>query len=277
MSVTGTPLGGWILGLAPDLSTPVAIGFEAVTVCLFGLLHGSFASLLSWRLPRDLPVVFDRSRCVACSRPLSAIDLIPLFAWLFRAGRCGCGESRVSIRYPLIEVTMLALFVAVWLMLGISLAGVALAGLGFCLIAASLADLETLILPDELLSAALGFGVLWVGATSGWTDLQGWLTAASGAAFGFGLSWAVQAGYKALRQRDGLGFGDVKLFGVAGWWIGPMAFPWLLLIAGLVGLVLGGVWRLTTGEARIPFGPAIAAALLAILAIKIKHPIIPGL
>ncbi len=264
----GEMLALWI----PALPTASAMAFEAVVVSMLGLVLGSYATLLSWRLPRDLPTMIARSNCRACGRALGPGDLVPLLSWAARAGRCGCGRERVSWRYPAIEATTLAVVLLAWLIAGFTLAGAALAALGMTMVAASAADFETLILPDELLIAAALAGLLWIGATAGWADVGAWVEAGIGALLGLALTWGVRAGYHRLRGREGLGLGDVKLFGVCGLWLGPWDLPLLMLASGVTGIILGLVYRVASRDGVFPFGPAIAAALVLLVALRHEMP-----
>ena len=102
-----------VFALVPD-------GIELFGVGLWGLVLGSHAGLLSWRLPKGQPIGADRSHCDMCGRTLKPLDLVPVFSWLARRGRCGCGQFRISSRYPLIESAVTAACLLAWFMLGIS-------------------------------------------------------------------------------------------------------------------------------------------------------------
>lgn len=123
-------------------------------------------------------------------------------------------------------------------------------------------DIKTLRIPDacNLALAALGFGAAIVTGTPTLADsLIGSLVAL--AVFG-----TVKLGYRALRQRDGLGMGDVKFIAAAGLWVGWFGLPWLTLVASVSGLIMylsdALVWGASPGK-RLPFGPHLALGLLA--------------
>ncbi|MCH8313396.1 MAG: prepilin peptidase, partial [Nitrospinae bacterium] len=98
------------------LPYPVTVSF----VFVFGLIIGSFSNVCIYRLPKKESVSFPGSRCTACNTPIRALDNIPVFSYLFLGGKCrACGE-KISIIYPLIEIVVALLIVAVFVQFGVS-------------------------------------------------------------------------------------------------------------------------------------------------------------
>jgi leader peptidase (prepilin peptidase)/N-methyltransferase len=225
---------------------------------ILGLLFGSLASALSYRLPRGLPVAADRSRCPSCENVLAARDLVPVLSWVASRGRCRYCDAKISWRYPLLELAMAGLFIAAWLRGGgdLGVAGL-LAATSFTLVVIVVADLETGIIPDAM-TLILGFVALGMRGMV----LGHWIDGAAGAAAGFGVAWGVRVAFKAWRGRHGLGFGDVKFLGVAGLFVGISGLGAYLMMAGVFGIVMGIIWRVSGRGAVFPFGPALCAALL---------------
>jgi leader peptidase (prepilin peptidase)/N-methyltransferase len=224
---------------------------------LLGLVFGSLASALSFRLPRGLPVFADRSRCTACGTALGPRDLVPVLSWLAARGRCRHCGAPVSRRYPLIELTTALLFGADWLLAAPSLAlWVVLAGVSCLLMVIIVADLEERIIPDAALLALLPLAGLWRLLLGG-----GWLDPLLGAAFGLLLSFGLRWAFLRLRGKEALGLGDVKFLAVAGLFIGVQPFGRFLVVAGLCGLLFGVLWRRSGRGPAFPFGPALCAAL----------------
>lgn len=221
---------------------------------------GSFVGLLADRLPRGEGVVYGRSRCDGCGRPLAARDLAPLLSYAAAGGRARCCAARLRPALPAVEAGAVAL--ACWAAVVTQGPLIpASAALGWTLLALALIDARTFRLPDALtlplLLAGIGLGA--VGLTGSPASQ------ALGAALGFGVFRGVGAAYRRFRGLDGLGLGDAKLLGAAGAWVGPSGLPSVLAIAcagalggaALCALVRGGIaWR-----APIPFGPALAAGL----------------
>jgi leader peptidase (prepilin peptidase)/N-methyltransferase len=235
--------------------------FGLAAFALAGLLFGSLAAALSYRLPRGLPVLFDRSRCPACQTPLSPRDLVPLLSWIVGRGRCRHCQAAISIRYPLIELATTGLFLlSAWQCRDDLTAAVLLAATAFGLVVIAVADLESGIIPDQMVL------FLCLPALAGrLMDGGEWLDGLAGAAVAGGASWAVRAVFRRWRGRDGLGLGDVKFLAVAGLFLGLGGVGPYLLLSSLLGVGLGLAWRIAGRGQVFPFGPALAAGLLVSL------------
>lgn len=227
---------------------------------VLGAVFGSFATAASWRLPRGMPIAAGRSACQACGTTLGWRDLFPVLSWLAAGGRCRHCGAPVGWRYPATEAATAALFVLCWLAAPDLPRAALLAATALGLVIATVTDLETGIIPDKVLLALIPVAVAWRWLTDG--DL---LDMALGAAVGFGLGLAVRSGFRLVRGRHGLGLGDVKFLGIAGLYLGAAGLAPFLVIGGLLGVALGALWRWRGGGAQFPFGPALAAALLALL------------
>lgn len=223
-----------------------------------GLIFGSFASAMSWRIPRGQALVNDRSRCPACGHVLGPPDLVPLLSWLVLRGRCRHCRAAISWRYPLIELITALLFTAVWA-LGLPLAQTLLLdALALGVVILTVTDLEDYMIPDVVLLALLPVAVAWR-----WLGDGDWLDAGLGCAAAGLLGALLHYGSAWLRGEPGLGFGDVKLLALAGILLGLSGLTSFLLIAGMAGVALGLLWRLAGLGPVFPFGPALAGAMLA--------------
>ena len=226
-------------------------------IAFFGACIGSFLTLVTYRLPLDIPIGMTRSRCPSCKTDLKPLDLVPVFSWIFNKGRCRHCKTKVSFRYPLTEIACAAGGLFAFYHFGFSWQAVGLAGLWWCIVAIIITDLEHTIILDEVQIATALFGVLF-GAAGGvdyWDMLQG-------AAWGAGIGLTLKYGFIYLRNKDGLGMGDVKFLAAAGVWLasGPNFVPFLF-ISGIFGIISGVSWRLAGLDERFPFGPALALAL----------------
>ncbi len=257
---------------------------------LFGLLVGSFLNVVILRLPRRLEhdwrqqahellggdvalnqplpeqpaevppdLVFTGSHCPQCRHPLSAFDNIPLVSWLALRGRCRYCKARISWQYPLVELlTAVASAVVAWRFgFGWELA----AGLAFTwvLVAASGIDVRTQLLPDQLTLPLLWLGLL-IALVPVFVDP--W-TAILGAAIGYLSLWSVFWLFKLMTGKEGMGYGDFKLLGALGAWMGAASLLPIILLSSLIGAIIGGIALAVQGRDRgtpIPFGPFIAAA-----------------
>lgn len=249
---------------------------------LLGLLVGSFLNVVILRLPRRLEhewrtqarevlgmegaeetappdLVITGSHCPQCMHKLSPLDNIPLLSWLALRGRCRYCKATISWQYPLVELlTALASAAVAWKFgFGWPLA----AGLAFTwvLVAAAGIDVRTQLLPDQLTLPLLWLGLLL-------SLLPMFVTpsvAIVGAAVGYLSLWSVFWLFKLLTGKEGMGYGDFKLLGALGAWMGATSLLPIILLSSLIGAIIGGAMLAVRGKDRstpIPFGPFIAAA-----------------
>jgi len=228
----------------------------ALFLLVTGAAAGSFLALWAERLPHGEGVVLRGSRCRDCGARIGWRDLVPVLSWLWLGGRCrGCGAAipRWLFHAELGGVTLAALAILV----APTLATMALGAVWlWLLMGLALCDLTAMRLPDPLnaalLATGLGLGMLGPGAGA----------ALIGAGAGAGAFLAIRLGYHALRGREGLGMGDVKLMAGIGAALGWQALPLVALVAALGALALtlalrrGAVAR----DAEIPFGAYLCAA-----------------
>ncbi|MEX2108381.1 MAG: prepilin peptidase [Solirubrobacterales bacterium] len=219
-----------------------------------GLAAGSFATAVAHRVPRGMSVALARSQCPACEAQIAAYDNVPLFSWLLLRGRARCCGARISPRYPLTELTVGLLFVAVVL---VYRDDPALAAIGLVFVAmlaaVTLTDLEQRIIPNRILLV----GAVLCIAIAAPTDPGGLPERAIAAAAAGGLLFL-----SALAYPAGMGLGDVKLAAVMGLFLGVAVAP-ALLVALFAGSAVGIALLVRHGagarKMAIPFGPFLAA------------------
>ena len=206
-----------------------------------------------------------RSRCPACGHQLAWHENLPLLGWLRLGGRCSACRTRISVRYPLVELLTGLLFAAAaWH------GGPTAATLVYCtalalLVAAAFIDLDTTLLPDDLTLPLVALGLL--AAWLGWTPLR-LHDAALGTLFGYGALWAVALLYKLLRGVQGMAEGDFKLLAGLGALLGWQALPSIIMLSSAVGAAVGIYLIVAKGHGRqvpIPFGPYLAGGGVAAL------------
>ena len=247
----------------PSSSLAVTLGL------LFGSLVGSFLNVVIYRLPQGLSVVTPRSYCPSCRRTVRWYENIPVFSYLFLAGRCHGCRARISFRYPLVEILTAVLASAVVVKFGLT----ARAGYYFLffvspLIAITLIDLDHQIIPDELSLPGIALGLLgsaWLGPHA-WVEntIQSGLGILAGGGVLFTISWF----YEKVRHQEGLGGGDVKLAAMIGAFLGWRAVFMVLLLSSLLGSVVGLLLMIIFRKGlklAIPFGPFLAGASLLYL------------
>jgi leader peptidase (prepilin peptidase) / N-methyltransferase len=232
---------------------------RVVVAVPFGLVIGSFLTVVVHRVPAGESVVAPRSRCPSCGTPITPRDNVPVVSWLVLRGRCRSCGVRIPARYPLIEVVTAGLFAAAavryedpWLLAAVAL----FLGLLFAL---SLIDLEHKILPNRIVYPSLvAFPVYLVVAR-----LAGAPVDLLDALIGF-LAYGGAMLVVAIISPKGMGMGDVKLSALIGLVVGAIDLPSVAVAAGLAILLggIGAVVALAMGKGRksaVPFGPFLAA------------------
>lgn len=226
---------------------------------LLGAIIGSFIATIAMRWPRGLSVSQGRSACDGCGAPVGAARLVPLVSYALQRGRAACCGSAIDPIHPLAELAAAAIgatSVAVSAAPGQALAG---ALFGWLLLALALLDIRHFWLPDRLTAALAATGLL-----AGFVLPPTLTDRLIGGAAGFLAFAAIRHGYRLLRRREGMGGGDVKLFGAIGLWLGWRALPLVLLGAAVAGLAwsLIGMARgqRMTGASSVPFGAFLALA-----------------
>lgn len=220
---------------------------------------GSFIGCVADRLPADRPLLWSRSSCDHCDHALGPRDLVPVFSWLLSGAKCRYCRGSLSLYYPLVEAA--ALGVAVWALLVFDGPLLwATIGLGWSLLALAAMDFRHMILADSL-NAVLAVSGLIVAAFWSQFPLQSHIV---GMMLGAAGLYLVNLAYKAIRGRDGLGLGDVKLMAGAGAWLGWEGLPSVLLYATMAALILvcsGVLVRNPTRDTAIPFGAFICLGI----------------
>ncbi|CAN7171023.1 prepilin peptidase [Rhizobacter sp. LjRoot28] len=253
---------------------------------LVGLCIGSFLNVVVHRLPLALdrewkqdsaellgvtvelppPITLStpRSRCPSCGHPIAWYENIPVLSYLALRGRCSACKTRISPRYPLVELATGLLFAAVawrfgeqpvaWLWCGFVAVLLALTGI----------DWDTTLLPDNLTLPLLWAGL--VASALGWTvplSQSLW-----GAVVGYLSLWSVYWLFKLTTGKEGMGYGDFKLLAALGAWLGVQMILPIVLGASVIGAIVGIGMKMASNlrEGRyVPFGPFLAGGGIVVM------------
>ncbi len=217
----------------------------------------------------DLPplgLARPASRCPSCGHRIRAYENIPVLSWLALRGRCSACKAGISARYPLVELGTAALFAALAWHQGPQPGVLLWCAMGAVLLALSLIDWDTTVLPD-----ALTLPLLWAGlvaAALGWLTGLTLLQSLTGAAAGYLSLWLVYWFFKLATGKEGMGFGDFKLLAALGAWLGWQAILPIVLMASVLGAVVG-LGMKATGSLRegrfVPFGPFLAGGGIVVM------------
>ncbi|HLA71557.1 MAG TPA: A24 family peptidase [Steroidobacteraceae bacterium] len=253
-----------------------------------GLLIGSFLNVVIYRVPMMMDnelraecaalagsepvtapvfnIVTPRSACPACKAPITALQNVPVVSWLALRGRCANCKARISARYPAVELAtgLLSGFIA-W---HFGFGGLALAALALTwfLIALTLIDFDTQYLPDQLTYPLLWLGLivsLWHPAWAAGAEPVGPRESIIGAVAGYLSLWSVYWAFKLLTGKEGMGYGDFKLFAALGAWLGWQMLLPIIVFASGVGAMFGVYVMIRQRKGKdmqLAFGPFLAIA-----------------
>lgn len=253
-----------------------------ISATVLGLLVGSFLNVVIYRLPKMLQsewrsqccelleqtppepqktfnLITPNSTCPHCGHGIKPWENVPVISYLVLRGKCSACKGRISARYPIIElVTGLS---SLFVIHQFGVTGVGLAALVFTwsLIALTMIDIDTQLLPDVITLPLLWLGLI-VNHLGGFVPLE---DALWGAVAGYLSLWSIYWLFKLLTGKEGMGYGDFKLLGALGAWLGWQMLPLVVLLSSLVGAVIGIGMMLILGRDKnipIPFGPYLAIA-----------------
>ncbi len=256
--------------------------FLPLCLLLLGLLVGSFLNVVIYRLPlmmesrwrndccelleietekQDSPMSLasPNSHCPHCKAAIPPWHNIPVLSYLILGGKCAQCGTRISPRYPLVELTSGLMTMALAYHFAPSAALVGAMLFTWCLIALTMIDVDHQLLPDDITLPLLWLGLLF-NLSGAFASLQ---DAVIGAMAGYLVLWGVYWLFKLLTGKEGMGYGDFKLLAALGAWLGWQALPLIILLSSLVGAICGIALMLIKSRGKeipIPFGPYLAAA-----------------
>jgi len=269
---------------------PEAGALAAAGLGLLGLLVGSFLNVVIHRLPQMMErrwaaecasaqgiaedssaatesfnLVVPRSFCPHCGHQIRWFENIPVLSYLALGGRCAACRSRISVRYPLIELATAVLFAWCGWRWGMGPGAWVWCGFAAAVLSLAMIDWDTTLLPDDIT-----LPLVWAGLCSAALGLTstGLSQALWGAVGGYVSLWLVFWGFKWATGKDGMGYGDFKLFAALGAWFGWTALIPIILMASVIGALVGIAMKMG-GQLReggyVPFGPFLALAGLTAL------------
>ena len=255
---------------------------EAGLLGLLGLLIGSFLNVVIYRLPKmmerqwaaesagmsglepvaDAPfnLMVPPSTCQQCSHQIRWFENIPVLSYVFLRGKCSnCGVA-IGPRYPLVEMAVAALFAFAGWRWGLTPTAAAWCAFSAAVLALAMIDWDTTLLPDDMTLPLLWGGL--IAAALGVTSVA--LAAAVwGAVAGYLSLWIIYWIFKLVTGKEGMGYGDFKLFAALGAWFGWQALVPIILMASVIGAIVGIAMKFSSGLREggyVPFGPFLAGA-----------------
>lgn len=263
------------LELLPDLAAALA--------GILGLLIGSFLNVVIYRVPKMMErqwaeecaeltgtptaptekfnLLTPRSRCSSCGHLIRWYENIPVVSYLFLRGKCSACAAPYGVRYPLVELVTGGLFFFCAWRWGWTLTALVWCGFSAALLALAMIDWDTTLLPDDITLPLLWGGL--IAAALQWNPAVNLPTALWGAVGGYLSLWGVYWAFKLATGKEGMGYGDFKLFAALGAWFGWPALIPIILMASVIGAVIGVVMKFSSGLREggyVPFGPFLAGA-----------------
>lgn len=256
---------------------------------VFGSIIGSFLNVLIYRLPKmmerqwkqecadfsgkTLPeeapfnLMQPASHCPACNHAIAWYENIPLLSYIFLRGKCSACGKPYGFRYPAVELITGALAWYCVNRFGIEWSALAWFGFSSAIVTLALIDWDTTLLPDDITLPLVWAGLIV--ATLGVNPLvTNWNTALWGAVAGYMSLWAIYWLFKLATGKEGMGYGDFKLFAALGAWFGWQALIPMILMASVIGAIVGIALKINSKLREggyVPFGPFLAASGLTAL------------
>ena len=252
---------------------------------VIGLLVGSFLNVVIYRVPKMMErqwqaecaefsgtpadtvkqpafnLLVPRSRCSSCGHAITWYENIPLLSYAFLRGKCSACGAAYGIRYPLVELACGLLFGFCAWRWGSTPTTLAWFGFSAALLALAMIDWDTTFLPDDITLPLLWAGL--VVAALQWNASVALGTALWGAVAGYLSLWLIYWAFKLITGKEGMGYGDFKLFAALGAWFGWPALVPMILMASVIGAIIGILMKFTSGLREggyVPFGPFLAGA-----------------
>ncbi len=257
------------------------VWLDTALAAVLGLLVGSFLNVVIYRLPKMLEqqwaqeygsthvpptdtarfnLMVPRSRCGHCGHVLRWYENIPLVSYLVLRGRCSACGTAIGLRYPLVEALTGALFAFCVHSWGVTTTGLLWCGFSAALVALAFIDWDTTLLPDDITLPLLWAGL--IAAALGWTAVP-LPDALWGAVAGYLSLWSIYWLFKLITGKEGMGYGDFKLFAALGVWFGWAGLMPIILMSSVIGAVVGLALKFSSGLREggyVPFGPFLVGA-----------------
>jgi leader peptidase (prepilin peptidase)/N-methyltransferase len=262
---------------------------ELIFATLFGALVGSFLNVIIYRLPIMMEnqwrtdyeelknennqstlennterlkfnLAIPRSRCQNCQHQILWYENIPVISFLSLKGCCSNCKTKISIRYPIIEIITAGIFFYCFYNWGFNLQAATWCIFSSALITLAFIDWDTTLLPDDIT-----LPLVWLGITCtllGFNDLS-LASSVSGAVLGYMSLWMIYWIFKIVTKKEGMGYGDFKLFAALGAWFGVNALLPIILISSIIGAIIGIGMKFQKNlrpGGYIPFGPFLVIA-----------------
>jgi len=234
-------------------------------IFVIGLVFGSFANVLIYRMPQELSVVSPRSFCRNCGLTIFWYDNIPVLSFILLRGRCRFCKAKISEQYPLVELLTGLVFALIFYFFGFTWMTLILIIISFHTVVISLIDFKYGIIPDELNLSLFILGVLIPGPffKSSFLKMLAY-SAVSALAAGL-ILFLIAVIFSKIFKQEAMGMGDVKLIAALAAFTGLPSIFWLIFLSSVFGSAVGIVIKIIKREkgfTKIAFGPYLCLAAI---------------
>ena len=233
-------------------------------IFIFGSIIGSFLNVCIYRIPRNEPIAFSRSKCPSCKKLIRWYDNIPFLSYIFLMGKCRSCKGRISFRYFAVEFISALAFLILFIHFGFNYMFWVYSLLSFSLIVVTFIDLEFQIIPDRISLGGLGLGLILSIFIPGLHDAFTWkgglVGSLLGAVVGSGLIYLTGVLGKLAFKKESMGGGDVKLMAMLGAFLGWKMAVLIFFLAPFFGTPSGLYLKFKKKHDVIPYGPYISIA-----------------
>jgi leader peptidase (prepilin peptidase)/N-methyltransferase len=230
-----------------------------IIVFIFGAVIGSFLNVCIYRIPRSKSIVKPNSFCPSCEKPIKYYDNIPIVSYILLGGKCRHCNTKISMRYPFIELMTAVVFLMISRRWGLSYESFIQMFFVSLLIVISFIDYDFQIIPDILSIGGLVLGLLIAFVRPGFRFMDAFY----GVLLGGGVLFVIAYGYQLIMKREGMGGGDIKLLAMIGAFTGLKGVIFSLIGGSIMGTLVGIPLMLIKKENTkyaIPFGPFLSLA-----------------
>ena len=236
---------------------------------ILGSLFGSFSNVCIYRLPANKGIVLGRSSCPGCKKVIKWYDNIPLFSFILLKAKCRNCDFKISQQYFIVELFTATIFALIFFIYGLSTTTFLLLILTVFFVIIFFIDLKHFIIPNELTFPLMGIGFLKsFDPNLNQYIFPNYINSLIGGAIGYGVIWIIIFGYKKLKNKEGMGFGDAKLLSAIGFWFGWVSIPFILFFSSFVALAFAIpdlLRKSKTMSSKIPYGPYLVLGCLLYL------------
>lgn len=242
--------------------------YYVIIFFIFGLVFGSFYTVVGFRLPNNESIIKPRSHCSNCKKVLKWYELIPVLSYIFQLGKCRNCKKHISIKYLLYELLTGICFSLAYIVFGLSIKIIIPLTLISLLIIVIISDMEYMIIPDEIIifgSILLIIEILFI------NGINGFITSIINAIMFFGVMYLIKIIGDFVFKKESLGGGDIKLMFMIGLIFNIKTIIVIIFLASFIALPYAIIVMFTKKEAMVAYGPFLSLTSIALLLLNLTN------